>query len=42
MKFRRESLGMVGKNRRYVWLAPGVTTDDARAILPPIPPGTGA
>lgn len=37
MKFRRESLGMVGKNHRYAWLADGTTTDDARAILSPRP-----
>jgi hypothetical protein len=32
--FRKQSLGLVGKNHRYVWLANGMTIDDARAILP--------
>ena len=34
-KFRRETLGLIGKNRRYVWLAQGVTLEDARRLLPP-------
>ena len=34
MTFRRECLGMVGKNWRYVWLAGGVTIDNARTMLP--------
>jgi hypothetical protein len=32
--FRRETLGLIGKNRRYVWLAQGITLDDARKLLP--------
>lgn len=35
MSFRRETLGMVGNNHRYVWLADGMTADNARAILAP-------
>lgn len=35
IKFRRETLGMIGNNHRYVWLADGMTTDNARAILVP-------
>ena len=31
--FRRELLGMVGKNRRYAWLSPSLSTDDAHRLL---------
>ncbi len=33
-KFRRETLGLIGRNRRYVWLAESTTVDDARKLLP--------
>lgn len=33
--FRKESLGLVGKHHRYVWLSQGVSIDEARAMLPP-------
>ena len=33
MNFRRESIGLIGKNHRYVWLAECVTQDNARTVL---------
>jgi hypothetical protein len=33
MAFRRESLGLVGKNHRYVWLADKVTMEQAIKML---------
>jgi hypothetical protein len=34
MRFARTSLGRLGKNQRYIWLADHMTEAQARALLP--------